>query len=327
MWIRGGVQPMLARAVDRLPVAEPGRDVYRYEPKLDGFRCLATKDEHGGVQLASRRGARFNEAFPEIVAAVFDHLPPGTLVDGELVRWADDRLDFAALQRRGTAGARAARELARSEPAHLVVFDVLEAGGRDLRPLPLVERRVVLESLFSAVPAACPLTISLHTGDAAEAVMWVEALAPAGVEGLVVKATADPYAGGRRGWWKFKHRDTVEALIGGVSGSLARPTHLILGRYTASGRLQVVGRTGPLPAAVRAEVGAALTAAEEDHPWPDRLSVRWGRDPQLYLKVSPLVVVEVMVDVAVEGGRWRHSARFVRLRGDLRPSDLPPPLR
>jgi ATP-dependent DNA ligase len=318
---------MLARPVDRLPVAEPGRDAYRYEPKFDGFRCLVTVDDNRGVQLTSRRGSRFNEAFPEIVAAVFDYLPPGTIVDGELVRWADDRLDFVALQRRATAGSRVAGELARSEPSHLVVFDVLETAGRDLRPLPLAERRKILESLFSTIPAACPLTISLHTSDAAEALLWVEALVPAGVEGLVIKATAGRYVGGQRGWWKLKHRDTAEAIIGGIRGSLARPTHLILGRYTASGRLQVVGRTGPLPAAVRAEVGTALTVADEGHPWPDRLSLTWGRDPQLYVKIRPLVVVEVTVDVAVEHGRWRHSARFVRLRGDLRPSDVAPPPR
>lgn len=103
---------MLAKAVDHLPVAEPGRDVYRYEPKMDGFRCISTKDQHGGVQLTSRHGTRFNESFPEIVAAVFDYLPARTIVDGELVRWAGDRLDFAVLQRRATTGARTARELA-----------------------------------------------------------------------------------------------------------------------------------------------------------------------------------------------------------------------
>jgi ATP-dependent DNA ligase len=229
---------------------------------------------------------------------------------------------FAALQRRATAGARVGRELARSEPCHLVIFDVLETAGTDLRPLPLAERRKVLESLFSTIPAACPLTISLHTSDQTEALLWVEALVPAGVEGLVIKQTGGRYVGGNRGWWKFKHRDTVEAIIGGVGGFLARPSHLILGRYTADGLLRVVGRTGPLPAAVGTEVGAALTAADEGHPWPDRLCVTWGNAPQLYVKISPLVVVEVTVDVAVEHGRWRHSARFVR--GDLRPSDVGP---
>jgi ATP-dependent DNA ligase len=165
----------------------------------------------------------------------------------------------------------------------------------------------------------------LHTCHEAEALLWVNALVPAGVEGLVIKATGGRYVGGHRGWWKSKHRDTVEAIIGGVGGFLARPSHLILGRYTASGRLRVVGRTGPLAAGARGEVGAALTAADEGHPWPDRLIVRWGRDPQLYVKVRPLVVVEVTVDVAVDGGRWRHSARFVRIRHDLDPKDVPPP--
>jgi hypothetical protein len=110
--------------------------------------------------------------------------------------------------------------------------------------------------------------------------LWMEALAPAGVEGLVVKATTGPYVGGRRGWWKYKYRDTVEAIIGGISGSLTWPKRLILGRYTASGRFRVMGRTGPLPETSRADVGAVLTVAEEGHPWPDRLSVGWG-DPQL----------------------------------------------
>ncbi|MCW2916638.1 MAG: dependent ligase, partial [Actinomycetia bacterium] len=113
--------------------------------------------------------------------------------------------------------------------------------------------------------------------------------------------------------------------IGGITGFLARPSHLILGRYTASGLLRVVGRTAPLPSAVRAQVGTVLTAADESHPWPDRLSIGWGRGPQLYLRIRPLIVVEVTVDVAAEHGRWRHPARFVRLRVDLQPSDVDPP--
>ncbi|MDB5910573.1 MAG: ATP-dependent ligase [Massilia sp.] len=178
MRIRGWVQPMLTRSVERLPTSEPGQDSYRYEPKFDGFRCLVTVDDNRGVHLTSRRGSRLNEAFPEIVAAAFQYLPAGTIADGELVRWSGDRLDFAALQRRATAGSRVAGELARTEPSHLVIFDVLETGDEDLRPLPLAERRQRLEQLFAPIPAACPLTLSMHTADAAEALLWLEALVP-----------------------------------------------------------------------------------------------------------------------------------------------------
>lgn len=120
-------------------------------------------------------------------------------MDGELVRWAGDRLDFAALQRRATAGARVARELARAESCYLVVFDVLQAGGVDLRLLPLAERRSVLEGLFAAIPAECPLSRSLHTSDPHEAELWVEALASAGIEGLVIKPTTRRYISGSEG--------------------------------------------------------------------------------------------------------------------------------
>ena len=66
------------------------------------------------------------------------------------------------------------------------------------------------------------------------------------------------------------------------------------------------------------------------HPWPDTLpSTRWGRPgpPTVYTQVRPELVVELVVDTAVEQHRWRHPARFVRLRPDLDPADLmPPPL-
>ena len=88
---------MMAKAIDRIPAPRELRGGARYEPKWDGFRVIARVDEHGGVQLSSRRGTRLNEAFPEIVMAVFDQLPARTVVDGEIVRWSEDnRLDFTA---------------------------------------------------------------------------------------------------------------------------------------------------------------------------------------------------------------------------------------
>ncbi|GAA3684286.1 hypothetical protein GCM10022224_056160 [Nonomuraea antimicrobica] len=105
------------------------------------------------MNLQSRNGARFNEVFPEVVWASFEHLPAGTLMDVEIVRWSEaGRLDFAALQRRNVAGPRAAEQLARVQPCHFVAFDVLKLRGRDVTGRPLVERRSLLEELFAPRP-------------------------------------------------------------------------------------------------------------------------------------------------------------------------------
>src|SRR4051794_28372720 len=117
---------MLASLVDDLPA---GAD-WRYEPKWDGFRCIVTTATDGSVRLLSRRGSSLNAAFPDVVDAAGRMLPADTILDGEIVRWsADGRLDFEALQRRNRGAGRGARELARGEPCHLILFDLLRLRG------------------------------------------------------------------------------------------------------------------------------------------------------------------------------------------------------
>ena len=98
MLIQPPIEPMLAKSTDRFPAQRAGR--WRYEPKLDGYRAIGVVDDASAVQLWSRRGARLDTAFPELVGALYAGLPAGTVVDGEIVRWVDGRLDFEALQRR-----------------------------------------------------------------------------------------------------------------------------------------------------------------------------------------------------------------------------------
>lgn len=328
MHIRSPVKPMLATAVDRIPPPQscPGGCVY--EPKFDGFRAVAIVPEPGAVTLWSRRRTRLDGAFPEIAAAAAELLPPGTVVDGEIVRWgADGRLDFAALQRRHVAGRR--RDLARTEPCHYVVFDVLETDGADLRPRPLRERRAVLEMLLGGVPAAARVVAVPQTADVGEARVWFDALAGQGVEGLVVKDAGGAYREGRRGWRKVKRRITTEAIVGGVTGTRQAPESLVLGRYDADGRLRVVARTTPLPPAARAELADVLRHADQDHPWPAELPAGfsggpYGAHPPIrYVRTEPEVVVEISADAAVEHGRWRHGVRFVRVRRDLDAAEAP----
>jgi ATP-dependent DNA ligase len=321
---------MLAATVDQLPAPHQCRGGCRYEPKWDGFRAIALVDEHRGVRLVSRRLKRLNGAFPEVVMAVFETLPAQTVVDGEIVRWGQEgRLDFGALQRRNVAGRRV-RALARAEPCHFVLFDVLEVGGIDVRCRPLAERRKVLEDLLAPVGPTSLIVASLHTADVEEARLWLQVLPAQGIEGLVVKAAAEPYAAGKRHWCKLKHRDTTEAIIGGLTGSLQHAETLILGRRDlAEDRLRVIGRTTPVPATARAELAAVLAPAGEDHPWPAELPAGWAgglygsRPPTRYLRVVPDTVAEVSIDVAIDERTWRHPARYVRLRPDMAPEDVP----
>ncbi|WP_254716471.1 ATP-dependent DNA ligase [Actinomadura sp. WMMB 499] len=330
MHIRSPVKPMLAAAVERLPAPGACPGGCRYEPKFDGFRAIAIVDEAGAVLLASRRGIRFNEAFPEVVAAVAELVPSATVLDGEIVRWgADGRLDFGALQRRHVAGRRRP-DLARAEPCHYVAFDVLESGGTDLRPRPLRERRAILERLLGDGPPTARVVASPQTADVAEARLWFDALAAQGIEGLVVKDADGAYLAGRRRWQKVKRRTTAEGIVGGVTGTRQAPESLILGRFDADGRLRVVARTTPLPPAARTELAAVLRPGAPDHPWPAELpggfaGGPYGAHPPIrYVRTEPETVVEFSADAAVEHGRWRHAVRYVRMRAELESSDVPP---
>jgi ATP-dependent DNA ligase len=327
--IRGPVTPVRVVAIDAIPEELACSGGCRYEAKLDGFRAICRISDSGMVQLTSRRQANLSRAFPDIAAAVTSVLPPGTVVDGEIVRWgAEGRTDFAALQRRLVAGRRVP-ELARLEPCHYAIFDLLETGGTDYRPRPFAERRSALERLLADVPGTSPVILCPQTSQYGEARLWFEVLHAQGVEGIVVKAADDPYEPRVR-WWKVKYRTSTEAVIGGVVGSLEAPQALILGRQV-EGQLRVVGRTSPLPAVVRRQFAGVLTPAGGEHPWPEALPGGWaggfpGADPVHYLRVIPNVVVEVLVDAAQGAGRWRHLAGFARLRTDLRPEDVPPGL-
>jgi len=179
MRVRGVVEPLLARVVDHL--LRPGEGRFLFEPKWDGFRAIGVVDDNRGVHLRSRRGTRFNDVFPEVMWALYEHLPAATVVDGEIVRWSPlGRRDFAALQRRNTAGRRAA-DLARAEPFHYIVFDLLEAEGEDLRHEPLTRRRQMLEQMFAGVPAAATLALSMATDQVEQARTWLATLPAAGV--------------------------------------------------------------------------------------------------------------------------------------------------
>src|SRR5579875_3374557 len=140
--VRPPVSPMLAKLVRALPRT---RGLF-YEPKWDGFRCLAFCDD-GIVELGSRNERPLTRYFPELLDPLRDAVEAPAVLDGEVVIAGPDGLDFDALtQRIHPAASRIAR-LSEETPAAFVAFDLLAAGDRDLRGLPYAARRSALESL------------------------------------------------------------------------------------------------------------------------------------------------------------------------------------
>jgi ATP-dependent DNA ligase len=311
---------MLVTAAPELP---EGPD-WMYEPKWDGFRA-GLEAGRGRVVLTSRNGNRLDPKFPEIADAAAA-LPEGTVLDGEIVRWgASDRLDFDALQRRNCASARTARRLADTEPAHYIAFDALRAAGADLTGRPLSVRRTALEELLGGTDDP-HLVLGWQTTDIDTAREWFSGLAAVGVEGIVAKDRRRGYRPDRTGSWvKVKHRVSTEAVVGGVVGSIARPRALILGRRDpATGELRIAGRTTVLRPAQAEQMGAMLRPAGPGHPWRGRTTAAsWGHRADPVVPVEAAVVVEVAPDTAVTAGQWRHAVRYLRVRTDLSPADVP----
>ncbi|WP_406080137.1 ATP-dependent DNA ligase [Micromonospora sp. NBC_00858] len=327
--LRRPVAPMLAAPVDAVPDA-PG---LVHEPKWDGWRCLAFR-EADGVYLQSRAGRNLTTYFPDITRAV-RMLPPGVVLDGELIVWQRGRTNFALLQRRVTAG-RGLLSLVHECPAHYVLFDLLaDAGGEVILDLPLAERRARLERLLVDAPAQ--LTLTPQTTDTQQVSDWlVNWTVAAGIEGVVTKRLGSRYEPGRRGWWKFRTRLATEAIVGGVTGSIRNPVTVLLGRFDRRGRLRYTGRTHPLTGAQWEQLAGMLSPlhplqhrrAAVVHPWPEPLPASWSGqlerpEPLRYVQVEPTVVAEIDADVAFEHGRWRHRVRYARPRPDMSVYDVP----
>jgi ATP-dependent DNA ligase len=322
--LRPPIELMRATGVPQPPQPDQCRGGCAYEPKWDGWRAAAYR-VHDTVYLQSRSQKPLAAYFPDVITHL-STLPVGTVLDGELIFFdpGTGRTSFSALQRRVTAGRGLDREAAQ-RPATFVAFDLLHDTDSDLRDLPLRQRRARLETVVAEAPTA--LQLCPQTTDFDEAMLWLKAYAPLGSEGLVIKDLAGQYR--RTGWWKYKLRITTEAIIGGVTGTLNEPTSLLLGRRDNRGRLRYVGHTGALTVPQRRDVAQLVQPVTPGgrHPWPQPLPAAWlgefhRPEPVAYVAVRPLLVAEVIVDQAYEAGRWRHQARYLRLRGDLQPADV-----
>ncbi|MFE7777668.1 ATP-dependent DNA ligase [Streptomyces sp. NPDC057445] len=317
------VEPMLAQAVPRLPGpgALPGGTVY--EPKYDGYRLLVFAGPDGEVFLQSRNGRDLTNGFPEIAEAAAA-LGEDVVLDGEAVIYSEGRFDFPALQQRLNRRPGAVAQLARAQPAHLVAFDLIQHAGTEMIAWPYEQRRASLESLFQSHSLEAPWALTPSTTDRTQAEEWLRDWSTVGVEGLVAKGVAQHYECGRRRWQKYRFRESAEAIVAAVTGTLTHPRTLLLGRYTNQGLLRLVARSTPLPSHLRTELSGLLSPGGADHPWQGvRFSTSWGnREPLSFTTVAPELVVEFQGDTAVDRGAWRHPVRIQRIRTDLTPDDV-----
>ena len=323
------VSPMLARAVPAVPRPDAVTGGLLYEPKWDGFRCLVFRDGDE-VVLGSRGEKPLTRYFPEVVAAVLEQLPERCVVDGEVVLRAGEpgaeHLDWDSLTQRIHPAASRVRLLAEATPASFVAFDLLALGGEDLRPLPFADRRARLEAALASVRA--PVHLTRVSRDPAEAGRWLEEFEGAGLDGVVAKPLAAPYAEGKRVMLKVKHARTADVVAVGyrVHKSGSGVGSLLVGLHDADGQLRQVGAVSAFTTAVRASLeeelqplvargadGEVLRGVGE----PNRFAPA-GKDTS-WVVLRPELVLEVRYD-HLEGDRFRHVAQLARWRPDRDPA-------
>lgn len=321
--LRFPLPPMEAEQHEELPA---GRG-WQYEPKWDGFRCLAFRDGDD-IRLQSKAGKPLQRYFPELVDALAAIGARRFLLDGEIVLRVDGHLAFDQLLQRIHPAASRIERLAREMPAEYMVFDLLvDERGTDRSIEPLQERRERLERFAARYfSRAGRLHLSRVTRSLPTARRW---LAGAGIDtdGVVAKAIHLPYqSGNRTGMVKVKRIRSADCVIGGFryAASGSGIGSLLLGLYDEEGALNHVGFCSGLDASKRRGLEARLERLIEPPGFDGRQPggpSRWNgaapRSPE-WEPLAPKLVLEVAYD-HVTDGRFRHGTRFLRWRPDKAP--------
>jgi ATP-dependent DNA ligase len=321
--------PMLAKSVPEVPDQDRVPGGLSYEPKWDGFRGLVSWDGET-VEIGSRGAKPLTRYFPELVEAFSRLLPEPCLLDGEVVvpkgEAGAQRLDWESLTQRIHPAASRVNMLAEATPAMFIAFDLLARGDRDLQNEPFSERRAQLVDLLAGLPH--PIHVTRTTTDAATARGWLNEFEGAGLDGVVAKPLAQPYAPNKRTMFKIKHARTADVVALGyrIHKSGQGVGSLLVGLYNEEGRLHNVGAVSAwsdkrrlelidelAPLVQTDEDGAALTGEGEK----SRFSAA-GRDSS-FVKLRPERVLEVRYD-QLEGWRFRHTVQFERWRPDRDPA-------
>lgn len=319
--LRQPFAPMEALSVDSIPVGE----TWRYEPKWDGFRCLAFRDG-AKVELQSKSGRSMSRYFPELTTALGKLKPKTLVLDGEIVVPADGAFSFDALLQRIHPAQSRIRKLAAETPALLIVFDLLvDATGQLLTDKPLDARRRALELFFQKYCRASPsIRLSPSTTSLSQAKEWLRRTG-ATLDGVIAKRRDFNYrTGDRRGMQKIKNFRSADCVVGGFRYNENSPLvgSLLLGLYDRNGRLNHVGFTST----IKREDKPALTKKLKSLAGPPGFTgnapggpSRWATKRSAeWVPLRPKLVVEVCYD-HFTGERFRHGTRLLRWRPDKAP--------
>ena len=321
------IEPMLAKAIPKVPDADSVDGGLVYEPKWDGFRAIVSVTA-SGVEIGSRGGKTLTRYFPELVAEFAENLPAGTVVDGEIVvRTGDvgaERLDWEALSQRIHPAESRVAKLSVETPADFIAFDLLATAEGDLVDQPFRERRAALVTLWRGIRA--PLHVTRTTDDPKLARRWLDEFEGAGLDGVVAKPLSATYSPGKRIMLKIKHSRTADVVLLGyrVHASGSGVGSLLLGLFDADGELRGVGGASAFTNVRRQELvdeldelvvrdadGAIVRGAGEKNRFSSKKDVS-------FVTLRPERVLEVKFD-QMEGSRFRHTVQFLRWRPDRDP--------
>ncbi|HLY03280.1 MAG TPA: ATP-dependent DNA ligase [Candidatus Cybelea sp.] len=316
--LRPPIEPMETRHAQKIPEGAG----WTYEPKWDGFRCVAFRDGKN-VELQSKSGETLTRYFPEIVAALLEAPAERFVVDGELMIVEGEAADFDALLQRIHPAESRVRCLAAETPATYVLFDLLVEGRSKLFEHKLNERRAQLEEfVLRNFAKNTSVALSPATSDVAHARQWLSG-SLARLDGVIAKANV-PYAfGSRKAVVKIKRSYTADCVIGGFrTASDGTIASLLLGLYDHDGLLHHVGFVGSMSAQERKRAADLLKPIVEPPGFTGAAPggpSRWRRaENAQWFPVNPKIVVEVSFD-HVTARRFRHATRLLRWRVDKAP--------
>lgn len=312
--------PMEAQTHEEIPTGER----WQYEPKWDGFRCLAFRDGDK-VELQSKAGQPLARYFPEMVEAMLSLSAKQFVLDGEIVIPIKGRLSFDDLLMRIHPAASRIKKLSAETPALFIAFDLLvNERGKSLVGATLDERREALEGFAQKNFRRDDIQLSPATKELSVVKRWFKNVG-GGLDGVIAKRRDLSYqAGERTGMVKVKHLRTADCVVGGfryaskgkVIGSL------LLGLYDKDGLLHHVGFSSSFKASEKKELTELVEMLIEPPGFTGQAPggpSRWSTERSAEWKpLAPKLVAEVQYD-HFTGGRFRHGTKLLRWRPDKAP--------
>jgi ATP-dependent DNA ligase len=301
----------------------PAGAEWQYEPKWDGFRCLAFRDGDE-IELRSKSNQTLGRYFPEIVAALRALGATHFVLDGEICIQREGELSFDDLLQRIHPAESRIRKLSIETPAMFYCFDLLvNERGKLLANETLEQRRLALEK-FAAQYFEGRIQLSPSTRDLASAKRWLRT-GGGPLDGVVAKRIDLPYQSGERaGMVKIKNLRSVDCVVGGFRYGAKSDLvgSLLLGLYDGKGLLNHVGFCSGLKAADKPALTKKLEKLIEPPGFTGKAPggpSRWSTERSTeWQPLRPELVVEVQFD-HFTGGRFRHGTRLMRWRPDKAP--------